>query len=347
MASPAEEGHVAMLTEFYAKHDSSKTAAQIQKLAAKHAGGGKFETLCGKMKQKYGESPREVWEAVQREAAGGIAQTVAAAEGEGAGPSGWEQEEHEEQHTVAINSGTEVTTREGSLDKQKDDTWKQRYCELVVDGEQGPCLVYRQKAGKRELGRALLTGARLSQSTESERAVFTVVDVEGVQFTFGSADSAEVAGWVDAFAQTGALSPPSPSARQVAATSAPAPVPAESIAAPGTGAGTLVPKEGFLDKQKDDTWKQRYCELVADGEQGPCLVYRQKAGKRELGRALLTGARLSQSTEGERAVFTVVDVEGVQFTFGSADSAEVRLLSSLGALPVNLSSDAAVHQIRL
>jgi hypothetical protein len=81
MASTAEEGHVAMLTEFYAKHDSSKTAAQIQKLAAKHTGGGKFETLCGKMKQKYGESPREVWEAVQREAAGGVAQTAAAAEG--------------------------------------------------------------------------------------------------------------------------------------------------------------------------------------------------------------------------------------------------------------------------
>eukprot|EP01047_Picozoa_sp_COSAG01_P040490 COSAG01_NODE_3413_length_6125_cov_26.475938_3_plen_543_part_00 len=71
----------AMLTEFYAKHDSSKTAAQIQKLAAKHAHGGKFETLCGKMKQKYGESPKEVWKAVQREAAGGIAQTAAAARG--------------------------------------------------------------------------------------------------------------------------------------------------------------------------------------------------------------------------------------------------------------------------
>jgi hypothetical protein len=64
-ASPAKDEHVAMLTKFYAKHDSSKTAAQIQKLAAKHAGGGKFETLCGKMKQKYGESPKDMWDAVQ------------------------------------------------------------------------------------------------------------------------------------------------------------------------------------------------------------------------------------------------------------------------------------------
>eukprot|EP01047_Picozoa_sp_COSAG01_P090302 COSAG01_NODE_22185_length_867_cov_3.688802_2_plen_70_part_01 len=68
MDSPAEAGHVAMLTEFYAKHDSSKTAAQIQKLATKHAGGREFETLCEKIKQKYGESPWEVWEALQREA---------------------------------------------------------------------------------------------------------------------------------------------------------------------------------------------------------------------------------------------------------------------------------------
>eukprot|EP01047_Picozoa_sp_COSAG01_P064729 COSAG01_NODE_8619_length_2717_cov_5.153552_2_plen_364_part_00 len=41
---------------------------QIQKLAVKHAGRGKFETLCEKIKQKYGESPWEVWEALQREA---------------------------------------------------------------------------------------------------------------------------------------------------------------------------------------------------------------------------------------------------------------------------------------
>ena len=51
-----------MLTEFYAKHDPSKTAAQIQKLAAKYEGPS-FEKLCGKLEEKYGASPRKVWEA--------------------------------------------------------------------------------------------------------------------------------------------------------------------------------------------------------------------------------------------------------------------------------------------
>jgi hypothetical protein len=66
--------------------------------------------------------------------------------------------------------------------------------------------VYRQKAGTRELGCASLTGARLSQSREGERAVFTVVDVGGTQFTFASTNSQELAGWVDACARAGALS---------------------------------------------------------------------------------------------------------------------------------------------
>ena len=46
-----------ILMEFYAKHDPSKTVAQIQELVARHMGGSKFETLYGKMK-KHDEGPQ-------------------------------------------------------------------------------------------------------------------------------------------------------------------------------------------------------------------------------------------------------------------------------------------------
>jgi hypothetical protein len=193
--------------------------------------------------------------------------------------------------------------KDGWLEKRRErdmgilpDEWKKRWCELIMEGA-APVLIYRQKAGKRELGRAFLGGASVTRGTESsDKSAFTIVDRDGLEFTFSCTEGGEkLSTWMQAImAQTGQTAQ-SPGTND----EAPAPPPDDQPPSDQNQVQMTVLKDGWLEKRLErdmgklsDEWKKRWCELIMEGA-APVLIYRQKAGKRELGRAFLGGASIS------------------------------------------------------
>lgn len=347
------------LRRFYAEHPPAKTETQLEKLLRQP-----WASLCGRLREKYGSDPDQM-------AAAGVQAPPPTQEP--TSPVPWETETN---GTSGINdwqAGNELAhplprstsiaiAKEGSLEKAKSENdWKMRYCELVVDDDEGARLVYRQKQGKRELGRAMLQGAKLTHGPVGARATLVLVDAGGLEYKFGSTDHSIVTEWVnslqaamggdDGDAAPGVAPELDSELQQTSAwalqsqekPSGPASVSSVASTAVSVLAGEIV-QAGNLDKRKDQTWKQRYCELSIDEEEGARLVYRQKPGKRMMGIASLAGAVLSQSAVGERVTFTLVDSSGVEFTFGSADGGAVadwvtKLRDAIGTAPATLSPD--------
>ena len=316
-----EAARVAKLARFYERHPPAKPV-DVEKLVRQNEWGA----LCAKLRSRYGEDPDE---------------TAAA---DGIEPWKTKQERARTPPKPLLPTTSVSVAKEGPLDKHKQgDEWKQRHCELCVDDDEGPRLVYRAKPGKRTLGVASLSGSRLTRAEAGARSTFTIVDAAGLEYTFGGAPS-DVDEWMrameDAMAMgevaafTGGASPgarldlDAPLGSVPGGQRAPSPSDSGSTATSVTSSiVTDVPgdvtKEGTLEKHKEGTWKRRHCELSMDDEEGPRLVYRQKPGKRPLGIAPLTEASLAQKRMGDRATFTLVDTAGVEYTFGSADEAAV------------------------
>ena len=347
------------LRQFYAEHPPAKTEKQLEKLLSQP-----WASLCGRLREKYGCDPDQMNAAdVQAPPPTQEPTSPVPWETETNGTSGindW-QPGNELAHTLPRSTSIAIA-KEGSLEKEKSENdWKVRYCELVVDDDEGPRLVYRQKQGKRELGRAMLQGAKLTHGSVGARATLLLVDAGGLEYKFGSTDHSIVTEWVNSLqAAMGrddgdavpALAPELDSELQQTSAwalpsqekpSGPASVSSVASTAVSVLAGEIV-QAGNLDKRKDQTWKQRYCELSIDEEDGARLVYRQKPGKRMMGIASLAGAVLSQSAVGERRTFTLVDSSGVEFTFGSADGGAVaewvtKLRDAIGTAPATSSPD--------
>ena len=92
-------------------------------------------------------------------------------------------------------------------------------------------------------------------------------------------------------------------------------------------------QEGPLGKVKDNEWKARWCELVTTGGT-TMLLYRQRAGRRELGRIPLDGCHAIRVDVEGRAAFAIVDGVGQQYTFASP-TGEVDLTAWLQAIDAN------------
>ena len=93
----------------------------------------------------------------------------------------------------------------GSLEKSKGDDWKPRYCEVEQEPGGAGFLTYRQKVGKRELGRAPLTGSRVVRTFFGARQAFTITDSHNISYTFAPTGVGAVAEWLLVLEACGAV----------------------------------------------------------------------------------------------------------------------------------------------
>eukprot|EP01043_Picozoa_sp_COSAG02_P086772 COSAG02_NODE_24167_length_696_cov_0.854271_1_plen_202_part_01 len=196
----AEGEKLEKLRRFYSAHPPAKTQKQLEKLLRQQS----WEALCGRLREKYGTDPE------QDAAAGANAAGEAPMQPqEPTSPVPWETETtgtsgiadwqlNNERNAPLPRSTSIAIAKEGIVEKEKSEhDWKTRYCELVVDDDEGARLVYRQKQGKRELGRVMLTGAKVTHGSVAERATLLLVDAGGLEYKFGSTDHGIISEWAN------------------------------------------------------------------------------------------------------------------------------------------------------